>query len=105
MRKSAIGVSILHTPIPDMDCFAPRALILRIDYLSLDPSWVSQNGTEHIASTRDRQIIELIPSPLEGGAGLIVPDIPRASVIPGLSRDPAYQKDFSKMTGFLSAQE
>ncbi len=65
MRKSAIGVSILHAPIPDLDIFAPCALILRIDYLSLDPNWISQNGTEHITSTRDRQIIELIPSPLE----------------------------------------
>ncbi len=73
LRKSAIGISILHAPIPDMDFFALRALILRIDYLSLDPSWVSQNGTEHITSTRDRQIIELIPSVLEGGAGLIAP--------------------------------
>ncbi len=71
MRKSAIGVSILHAPIPDLDCFALRALILRVDYLSLDPNWISQNGTEHIISTRDRQIIELIPSPLEGGAWLI----------------------------------
>ena len=65
MRKSAIGVSILHAPIPDMDLFAARALILRIDYLSLDPSWVDKNETEHVLSTRDRQIIELIPSPLE----------------------------------------
>lgn len=71
MRKSAIGISILHAPIPDLDFFAPRALILRIDYLSLDPNWISQNETEHITSTRDRQIVELIPSPLEGGAGLI----------------------------------
>ncbi len=73
LRKSVIGISILHAPIPDMDFFAPRALILRIDYLSLDTSWISQNGTEHITSTRDRQIIELIPSVLEGGAGLIAP--------------------------------
>ena len=71
IRRSAIGVSILHAPIPDLDLFAPRALILRIDYLSLDPSWVSQNENEHITSTPDRQIVELIPSPLEWGGGLI----------------------------------
>ena len=65
MRKSAIGISILHAPIPDMDIFAPCALILRVDYLSLDPIWVDKNETEHVLSTRDRQIIELIPSPLE----------------------------------------
>lgn len=73
MRKSAIGILILHAPIPDLDFFAPRSLILRIDYISLDPNWISQNGTEYITSTRDRQIIELIPSVLEGGAGLIAP--------------------------------
>jgi hypothetical protein len=73
MRKSAIVVSILHAPIPDLDIFAHRALILRVDYISLDLSWVSQNGTEHITSTPDRQIVELIPSVLEGGAGLIAP--------------------------------
>ena len=105
VRKSALGVSILHTPLPDTDCFAPRALILRIDYLSLDPAWVSKNGTEHITSTRDRQIIELIPSVLEGGAVLIAPVVSRVSVIPDLSQDPVYQKDSSKMTEFLSAQE
>lgn len=71
LRKSAICVSILHAPIPDVHLFTDRALILRIDYLSLDPLWISHNGWEHIRSTRDRQIIELIPSPLLEGAGLI----------------------------------
>lgn len=65
MRRSAIGISILHAPIPGMDFFVPRALILRVDYLSLDPNWISQNGTEYILSTPDRQIIELIPSVLD----------------------------------------
>ena len=73
MRKSAIGISILHASIPDLELFAPRALILRIDYLSLDPLWLTHNEREYILSTPDRQIIELIPSPLDGGAGLIAP--------------------------------
>jgi hypothetical protein len=109
MRKSAIGVSILHAPIPDLDYFVPCALILRIDYISLDPNWISQNGTEHITSTRDRQIIELIPSPLDGGAGLIAPmslSSQRDSyvpVIPGLSRDPAQPETIESR--FLSSQE
>jgi hypothetical protein len=65
MRKSAIALSILHSPIPDIDLFEPHTLILRIDYVSLDPLWVAYNETEHISSTADRQIIEIIPSPLE----------------------------------------
>ncbi len=71
MRKSAIGISILHAPIPDLHLFAPHALILRIDYLSLDPIWICHNSSEHTLSTSDRQIIELIPSPLEWWAGLL----------------------------------
>ncbi len=59
-----------------MHLFDQPALILRVDYLSLDPIWISHNGREHIKSTRDRQIIELIPSTLPGGAGLI-PNFPR----------------------------
>ena len=58
-------ISILPSPIPDLDLFAPHALILRLDYISLDPLWLIYNETEHIASTADRQIIEIIPSPLE----------------------------------------
>lgn len=71
MRKSAIGISLLHFPLPDLILFEKNALILRIDYLSLDPTWVSNNEIEHISSTQDRQIIELVPSPLPGSAGLI----------------------------------
>jgi hypothetical protein len=103
MRKSAIAISILHAPIPDMYLFAPRALILRIDYISLDPNWISQNESEHISSTRDRQIIELIPSTLDGWAGLIVPVVSRVSVIPGLSRDPAESRITESR--FLPTQE
>jgi hypothetical protein len=65
MQKSAIMISILHTPLPDLDLIAPHALILRLDYISLDPLWLQYNETEHIASTPDRRIIEVIPSPLE----------------------------------------
>ena len=46
-------------------------MILRIDYLSLDPTWIRNNERQHILSTSDRRIIELIPSPLEVSAGLI----------------------------------
>jgi len=72
-RKSIIGLLLLHASIPDMDLFAQQALILRIDYISLDPIWIWQNKMEHMISTWDRQIIELIPTPLEWWAGLIPP--------------------------------
>ena len=62
---------MLHANIPDLDLFSLRALILRIDYISLDPLWIQKNETEHISSTENRQIIELIPSSLSGSAGLI----------------------------------
>ncbi|NRH20658.1 elongation factor P maturation arginine rhamnosyltransferase EarP [Candidatus Gracilibacteria bacterium] len=70
-RKSNIAISMLHASIPDLDLFSPRALILRIDYISLDPLWIQKNETEHISSTENHQIIELIPSPLSGSAGLL----------------------------------
>jgi len=41
-----------------------------VDYLSLDPGWVDHHALEHIESTQEHTIIELIPSPL-GGAGLL----------------------------------
>lgn len=62
---------MLHANIPDLNLFSPRALILRIDYISLDPFWIQKNETEYIASTGGRQIIELIPSPIFDSAGLL----------------------------------
>lgn len=70
-RKSAIWISILHSPIPDLDLFEEKSLILRLDYLSLDWEWIKNNEQFHIASTQDRQIIELIPSPFSESAGLL----------------------------------
>lgn len=71
LRKSAIWISLLHSSIPDLSLFTEKALILRIDYLSMDPIWIENNEKEHIISTKNRQVIELIPSPIIGGAGLI----------------------------------
>lgn len=71
IRKSNLAISMLHANIPDLDLFSPRALILRIDYLSIDPLWIEKNEIEHISSTGGRQIIELIPSPLSHSAGLL----------------------------------
>ncbi|MBX9809191.1 hypothetical protein K2X92_02265 [Candidatus Gracilibacteria bacterium] len=71
LRKSAICVSMLHSPLPDLKFFLEKALILRIDYISLDEIWLQKNEQEHILSTQNRQIVELIPSPIQSGAGLI----------------------------------
>lgn len=70
-RKSNLAISMLHASIPDLNLFSLRALILRIDYISLDPLWIERNETEHISSTENRQIVELIPSPLSHSAGLL----------------------------------
>ncbi len=72
-RKSNIAMSLLHAPIPSMYHFDEKALILRIDYISLDPVWLSHDQTEHMLSTQDRSIIELIPSPLSLWSGLLPP--------------------------------
>ncbi len=71
MQNIAICIVALHAPLPVLELFSDQALILRIDYVSLDPIWIQQNEREHICSTANRQIIELIPSPLLGWAGLI----------------------------------
>ena len=63
-RLSHLAFSLFHASIPDTQFFSIHALVLRIDYLSWDPTWVQHNQNEHIESTRDRQIIEVIPSPL-----------------------------------------
>jgi hypothetical protein len=43
MRLSDLAFSLFHAPIPDARFFSPRALVLRIDYLSWDPTWVRHN--------------------------------------------------------------
>jgi hypothetical protein len=63
-RLSHLALSLFHAPIPDAQFFALQSLVLRIDYLSLDPTWVRHHSSAHIESSQDRQIIEIIPSPL-----------------------------------------
>jgi hypothetical protein len=58
---SSIVFLLFHFPIPKITD-RERHLILRIDYLSFDPIWVENNGKEHILSTPDVPIIEIIPS-------------------------------------------
>lgn len=66
-----LAFALFHADIPEVDCFAKNSLVLRIDYLSFDPTWVVHHLDEHISSTPDRQIIEMVPSPLPEGGGLI----------------------------------
>jgi hypothetical protein len=70
-QKSEVAISLLHTPIPDVSYFTERSLVLRVDYISFDKDWVSNNGSEHISSTSSHKVIELIQSPLPAWAGLI----------------------------------
>ena len=56
---------LFHHPLPLEYVKSEKELIFRIDYLSFDPEWTSKNGAEHIDSTPECTIIELIPSPLE----------------------------------------
>lgn len=70
-RLSDIALALFHADIPEADYFSKGSLVLRIDYLSFDPTWTVHHLYEHIASTHDRQIIEVIPSPLPISGGLI----------------------------------
>ena len=47
-RASTLAISVLHANIPPLHLFAKQALILRIDYLSLDPLWLQYNEMFHI---------------------------------------------------------
>lgn len=69
--SSELAISLFHAPIPDDRFFRKWSLVLRIDYLSFDKSWTQHTWVEHITSTHDRRIIEVIPSPLSTGSGLI----------------------------------
>lgn len=68
---SKLAISLFHAPIPDIRYFTKWSLVLRIDYLSFDPTWTIYTLTQHITSTSDCRILEIIPSPLSTGSGLI----------------------------------
>ncbi len=63
-RQSGLAWSLFHAPIPENRYFREKSLVLRIDYLSFDMSWTMHHGSEHISSTDEHRIIEIIPSPL-----------------------------------------
>lgn len=62
---------LFHHALPEN--LPHHILVLRIDYLSFDPKWVPYHGHEHIESSPQRKIIEIIPSPLPCGWWLISP--------------------------------
>lgn len=69
-EKILFCIALFHISLPSREYFAPWALILRVDYLSLDPAWIIYHESEHIDSTPERRIIEIIPSPLRGSGGI-----------------------------------
>jgi hypothetical protein len=73
IRLSSLALALFHIEIPGDDCFAQNSLVLRIDYLSLDPEWARLHGSEHIRSTPYHRVIEIIPSPLVWWAGILSP--------------------------------
>jgi hypothetical protein len=72
-RLSDIALALFHADIPEIEYFTKGALVLRIDYLSFDKTWLVHHLHEHIASTSDRRIIEVIPSPIPESAWLLYP--------------------------------
>ena len=75
-----------HAEIPDEKYFTRSSIILRLDYLSLDPEWLQYHESSHILSTPERRIIEIIPSPLDLWWGIL----PEPQIF--LSRDEIAQK-------------
>lgn len=71
--SSPVTMSFLHAPRGMYPRAFSRSLSLHIDYLSFDPIWIQCSGCEHVTSSWSHQQIVLIPSPLPGGAGLILP--------------------------------
>lgn len=69
-EKISFCIALFHTPIPSREFFISSSLILRVDYLSLDPSWIHYHEKEHIDSTPEQRIIEIIPSPLSDTGGV-----------------------------------
>lgn len=69
---SAVIFLLFHHPLPKISDTV-RHIILRIDYLSFDPVWTEYNGHEHILSTPDVPIIEIIPSFLSAWSGILIP--------------------------------
>lgn len=68
-------LSLFHTEIPVFREKKKR-LILRVDYLSFDPDWTLMTGKEHIFSTKETRIIEIVPSFLPESAGILTHHFP-----------------------------
>ena len=68
---SSFCFSLFHGFLPKKEYFTLPACILRVDYISLDPIWLQHHESEHIGSTEERRIIEIIPSPLPHGWGIL----------------------------------
>lgn len=65
--QTPLIISLFHTPIPRF-LIVKKRLILRVDYLSFDPEWSQMTGKEHIFSTPETRIIEVVPAFFEQSA-------------------------------------
>lgn len=63
-------ITLFHTDFPEILLLPKWSLVLRIDYLSFDPTWVKHHWSYHIASTDACVVREIIPSPLEWWWGI-----------------------------------
>ncbi len=71
-KAGDIAISFFHSPVKK----GIYSLTLRVDYLSMNDTWLDNNFGEHIFSQKNFPIIELIPSPKNTGSGLL-PAIPQ----------------------------
>lgn len=71
-----IALSFLHADFP-IDFYT---LVLRIDYISLDTTWLTYNEREHIHSTESHKIIEIIPGPLSSMLPKVSPHSTKAQI-------------------------
>lgn len=69
-ESSSVIFSLFHFPLLDFQDEVKR-LILRFDYLSLNPEWTQFHGNDHIKSNNCTKIIEIIPSPFPESGGLV----------------------------------
>ncbi len=74
-QLSSFCLSLFHGFLPKKKFFALHSYVLRIDYISFDAEWLNSNESEHIHSTSERQVIEIIPSPFSTWWGIFPCDI------------------------------
>lgn len=62
LRGAEVLLCLFQADIPSREVLARWSLVLRIDYLSLDPEWIKYHGSEHPFSTEEYPIYQIIPA-------------------------------------------